>query len=235
MSLEYQLRVHPRARHVRLRVDPHHGLIITVPKAFDQRRLPALLEARRDWIESVQARIGRLRAAEGEPGDGLRPARIELAALNRGWTVDYRVGRRTAWDEQGDALRVSLPEEAPDGAAACALRNWLSARARSWLPGQVRALADEHGFRHGRVSIRQQRSRWGSCSAAGHLSLNARLLLVSPAACRYVLIHELVHTEHLDHSPRFWRRVAELAPDYRASIAELKRAWQRLPAWVVAG
>lgn len=81
------------------------------------------------------------------------------------------------------------------------------------------------------MSIRHQRSRWGSCSASGRISLNARLMFCPPETVRYVLIHELAHTEHLDHSPAFWARVAELMPDHELARRALNRVWQQLPDW----
>ena len=240
MSIPHRVRTHPRARHVRLRVDPHQGVIVTVPPGFDPARVPALLAERSDWLEQVQQRLERQRASLDPAQRGQRPERIELSAFGESWPVHYRStsGSSARLSRRENRLEVLLPEhlepERLNALAAAALRRWLMARARDLLVPETRRLAKHHGFRIGRIGIRNQRSRWGSCSARGNISLNARLLLCSPAACRYVLLHELVHTEHLDHSPAFWRRVAELVPDHRDCSAELRTTWQRLPAWVHA-
>jgi predicted metal-dependent hydrolase len=84
------------------------------------------------------------------------------------------------------------------------------------------------------VQVRRQRTRWGSCSAKGAISLNLCLLFQSPAVLRYLLCHELAHTEHMNHSARFWRRVEQCEPQYRALDAELLRTgWNRVPQWVL--
>jgi predicted metal-dependent hydrolase len=98
----------------------------------------------------------------------------------------------------------------------------LRARAARELPVRLRALAERHGLILSRVSVRNQRSRWGSCSPAGHICLNWRLILMPEAVRDYVLIHELMHLRRLDHSRHFWRLVALACPDYEQS-----RRWLR--------
>lgn len=240
MSITHRIRTHPRARHVRLRVDPHDGVIVTVPPGFDQSRIPELLAQRADWLEKVQRRLKQQRAGLDPGLEGMRPDRIELSAFGESWAIGYRTvsGRRARLNQHNGRLELLQPQclghDELDALTGAALRRWLMARARDLLVPETRRLAQQHGFGIGRITIRNQRSRWGSCSARANISLNARLLLCSPAACRYVLLHELVHTEHLDHSPAFWRRLAELVPDHRDCSAELRTTWQRLPAWVHA-
>jgi len=99
----------------------------------------------------------------------------------------------------------------------------LRARAARELPPQLLALAARHGLEVTRVSIRNQRSRWGSCSPAGHISLNFRLLLMPPNVREYVLIHELMHLRQANHSIRFWRLVEAACPGFREAERWLKR------------
>ena len=233
----YTVKIHPRARHVRLRLDPREGLVVTVPKRFDQRRVPGLIAERREWIESIQASMNRARSGLDPALVSARPARVDLPAVAEQWTVSYDTGARSNLGFQADqpALSFQLPQTEPadlDARISARLRGWLMDHARNRLEPMVHQLAFEHGFRHGPITIRNQRARWGSCSARGHLSLNARLLFASPQACRYVLIHELAHTEHLNHSRAFWRRVAGLDPDFQNHQAELKKVWQQLPDWL---
>ncbi len=96
------------------------------------------------------------------------------------------------------------------------------ARAARELPAQLLQLADAHGIRVQRVSVRNQRTRWGSCSRAGSITLNWRLVLVPDFVREYVMLHELMHRRELNHSRRFWRLVAACCP--RADEA---RAWLR--------
>jgi predicted metal-dependent hydrolase len=237
IDIEYQLRVHPRAKHVRLRMDPREGLIVTVPKRFDCRRLPALLDRRADWIDQARWRQHTARAGLDPALLGSRPERIELTAMDRRWVVEYEAapGPRLGLQEQGSKLILRLPmldSAQLDRRISAALLRWLKRSASRFLSARVAELAREHGFNYRKVQIRNQRARWGSCSFRGDLSLNARLLFCSPAACDYVLLHELVHTVHPDHSAAFWARVAELVPDYRDLQDQLRDVWLRLPNWV---
>ncbi|HUP38858.1 MAG TPA: SprT family zinc-dependent metalloprotease [Vicinamibacterales bacterium] len=90
------------------------------------------------------------------------------------------------------------------------------------LPARLLRLAKDHGLHVSRVSVRNQRSRWGSCSRSGHICLNWRLVLMPDSVREYVLIHELMHLRRLDHSQHFWKLVAHACPDYEES-----RQWLR--------
>ena len=96
-------------------------------------------------------------------------------------------------------------------------------QARRELPPRLLTLAAAHGLIVSRISIRNQRSRWGSCGRDGHICLNWRLVLMPRAVSEYVLIHELMHLRRMDHSPAYWRLVAEACPDYRAAREWLRR------------
>ncbi|MFP4208234.1 MAG: M48 family metallopeptidase [Wenzhouxiangella sp.] len=237
MDIDYQLKVHPGARHVRLRMDPRDGLVVTVPARFDCRRLPALLAQRADWIDQARQRQAAARAGLARALLGPRPERVELAALDRSWSVEYQSasGARLGFREQSSRLILRLPAMAAerlDQRVSACLRRWLIGQADRFLSARVAVLAREHGFVYRKIQIRNQRARWGSCSSRGDLSLNARLMFCAPLACDYVLLHELVHTVHPDHSAAFWGRVAELMPDYRRQQDRLQEVWLRLPDWI---
>ena len=98
----------------------------------------------------------------------------------------------------------------------------LRARARLELPPRLLALAAEHGLSVGRVSVRNQRWRWGSCSPNGHICLNWRLVAMPDWVRDYVIVHELMHLKQMNHSPRFWKLVAAACPEYQAARQYLR-------------
>jgi predicted metal-dependent hydrolase len=104
----------------------------------------------------------------------------------------------------------------------------LRKRAANELPAALRALADAHTITVTRISIRNQRSRWGACSARGSITLNWRLILVPPFVREYVMIHELMHRRELNHSKRFWKHVAAACPRHHEARAWLLSEGQRL-------
>jgi predicted metal-dependent hydrolase len=99
----------------------------------------------------------------------------------------------------------------------------LRQQARRELPARLLELAARHGLAVTRVSVRNQRSRWGSCGRDGHICLNWRLVVMPPSVRDYVLVHELMHLRRMDHSPAYWRLVADACPDYRTARDWLRR------------
>lgn len=99
----------------------------------------------------------------------------------------------------------------------------LRATAKRELPARLHALAAQHGYTVTAVSIRAQRTRWGSCSPTGRISLNWRLILLPADVADYVLLHELAHLRHLNHSTRFWQEVARICPWHHEARAWLRR------------
>ena len=97
-------------------------------------------------------------------------------------------------------------------------------RAKRELPARLLELAAEHGLTVARVSVRNQRWRWGSCSRNGHICLNWRLVQMPDSVRDYVMIHELMHLKRMDHSPKFWKLVAEACPDFETARAWLEEA-----------
>ena len=98
----------------------------------------------------------------------------------------------------------------------------LRALARDVLPSRLREIALQNGLSVSRISIRNQRSRWGSCGHDGHICLNWRLVLMPDWVRDYVIVHELIHLKRMDHSPRYWALVAQAYPDYKRA-----RQWLR--------
>jgi predicted metal-dependent hydrolase len=126
------------------------------------------------------------------------------------------VERHKAW---ADRQRTRVLEARRPAAVDRELRT----KAALELPPQIRALAAQHGLTVNRVTIRNQRSRWGSCSSRGHITLNFRLMLVPAEVREYILIHELMHLKQANHSIRFWRQVEVACPAFREAERWLKK------------
>lgn len=233
-DIPFQVRVSRRARYARLRLSPHDGLIVVIPQGFDQRKLPSLVESRRAWIEKVQVSFDRRRVSGiSDTGAGV-PGRLELAGIGESWSVACRemTGEKVLASEvSDDELMLSGPVH---DASLCriALESWLKQRAARKMVPQLERLAEIHEFNYSAVSVRKQRSRWGSCSSKGRISLNLKLLFLPPLLVRYIMIHELCHTRHMNHSRRFWAEVARYDPDYPVHDREMRHAWRFVPGWL---
>jgi predicted metal-dependent hydrolase len=130
--------------------------------------------------------------------------------------ADAFARRHLAWIASQRA-RLDRPALAPDE------RDGLRAQAATVLPARLLELAHLHGLHVDRVSIRNQRTRWGSCGKDGHICLNWRLVRMPDAVRDYVLIHELMHLRRMDHSPAFWSLVGNACPGYQEARAWLRR------------
>ena len=229
---EYTVRVSTRARRVRLRVDAS-GLTVVVPRGFDTRRIEAIVRERRAWairaMEGMSARTEALAALRAQP----LPSHIDIAATGERLAVTYRTTGASgvrAIETRDGVLSVTGAVHDED---ACreALRRWLTRAATVRLGELTRGLAREHGLRLSRIEVRAQRRRWGSCSAAGVIRLNRALVLMPPELARYVVMHELVHTLRMDHSPAFWMELERREPHARALARRMREAWRLLPGW----
>jgi predicted metal-dependent hydrolase len=223
----YSVRVSTRAKRLQLKVLPPGKVEVVVPKRVSLKHVPAFVAEHGHWL---QRQLAQMTAMYGS--QPLLPEVIELPAVAEQWQVDYlQVGRGRVTQAAG-RLRVSAPNERQ---ACQRLQRWLQQHARELLPPRLEAVAQQVGLSFNRVTVRAQKSRWGSCSTQKNINLNRALLFVSPAALRYLMIHELCHTVHLNHSPRYWRLVERLMPDYRDHEAELRRAMQAIPRWALPG
>ncbi len=128
-----------------------------------------------------------------------------------------------------EGIEVHAPDER---SARQQLRRWLKRAAYERLAPRLLQLADELGYSISRVSIRCQRTRWGSCSTRGTVSLNCSLVFLRWEVVRYLFVHELAHTRHMNHSASFWRLVEKIEPDYRRLDRELLAGWRTVPGWV---
>lgn len=201
-----------RARRYILRVLPDATVRVTIPRHGSKREAEAFLRTRSRWIAD-------------------RRRELEVSRRDTRW----RAGQRIWWrgvqqpvqvTQDADGLRVRCG----DLEALTALREdyrpvlepLMRARALVELPPWLRTLAARHALQVARVTVRSQRSRWGSCSREGNIALNWRLLQMPTRVCEYVLLHELMHLREANHSPRFWAEVAAVCPEYATA-----RAWLR--------
>jgi predicted metal-dependent hydrolase len=127
-----------------------------------------------------------------------------------------------AWVDK-QLARVAQQRAEPREEMPADLERELRARATRELPPRLLELAARHGLSVARVSVRNQRWRWGSCSPNGHICLNWRLVLMPDWIRDYVMIHELMHLKRMDHSPRFWKLVGLACPDYQAARRFLRQ------------
>ncbi len=206
------------------------GLEVVVPKRYDLRRVPQLIESKRHWILSTKKHFDQL--PKPEPVNP-RPAEINLIALSEKWTVEYVLinERRVTLQEIAPGqLRVSGKID-HDPSCRRVLQAWLLGRATKTLIPWLERTSEETALPFAGASVRMQRSRWGSCSRRKTISLNAGLLFLAPELVRYLFIHELCHTVHLNHSDRYWKLVELKEPAFKILDKQMTHAMRFVPGW----
>lgn len=227
----WNVRVSRRARRLSVRVYPGGRVEVVVPPGASATTVHRFVHSHREWIDQ---RVADLSAVAPYALDR-RPHRIELRAIARNFELSYvptherAVSVRMHGDPNQLVVKGAIHSE---DAVSRALRVWLCDIARKELAILLMKEARAGGFQFERIQARRQRTRWGSCSASGTISLNVCLLFLDPAVVRYLLVHELCHTRHMNHSQRFWTLVEAHEPDYKRLDRELLKGWQCVPGWV---
>ena len=212
----WHVRESARARRLTARVFHDGRVEIVVPGGTRQRTVAEFVARHRQWIDRARIKASRRAAAAPPMVTEFPPTRLRLAALNEDWSVP----RQPASGAVPEQLRAALHEQ-------------LRAHAHAGFVSQLTTLALQMNVSFSRLQLRWQRTRWGSCSRLGTISLNACLLFQRPEVVRYLMVHELAHCQHMNHGAAFWRRVAQHEPDWRALDRELAHGWQNVPRWIL--
>ncbi|MCI9014102.1 MAG: M48 family metallopeptidase [Lachnospiraceae bacterium] len=162
--------------------------------------------------------------------DGRITVRVPLRISDR--EIRHLLTDRQTWiitkylEQQQKQARMPV-SDLTDTQRAALTQRYIAA-AREYFPKRAAHFQQFTGGTYSRITIRDQKTRWGSCSARGTLSFNWRLMLAPPAILDYVVVHELCHLTHMNHSPAFWQAVEAVCPDYRDSRRWLKEHGQEL-------
>ena len=206
-KVDILLRRSARARRLSLRVSQLDGRVtMTVPSGVSEREARRFAEEKSDWISKALSRIG------------------EAVAVVPGAVLPVEGQPRAVCAGTGRSARllpgsIMVPETRPGPAAAALLKHL----ARDRLAEAVGRHSAQVGRPAGRLTLRDTRSRWGSCSHDGNLMFSWRLVLAPPEVLDYVAAHEVAHLVHMDHSPNFWGVVGDLCPDHKRLRGWLRR------------
>jgi hypothetical protein len=224
----WHVRISRRARRLSMRVFPGGRVEVVVPPGVGLPAIERFVSRHRSWAERRMREFALLAPAGGER----RPNAIELPLTGQRWTVEYEPARRAAVHQRADGVLQVRMSSGTDRAMSQLLLRWLGKVATDELHRRLEETSRDTGIDFVRMHLRRQRTRWGSCSAAGTISLNVCLMFQRPEVVRYLLVHELCHRVHMNHSPRFWALVESHEPGWRALDAELLKGWRNVPVWV---
>ncbi|KAF1027687.1 MAG: hypothetical protein GAK29_00498 [Acinetobacter bereziniae] len=216
---EIKISHHARATRLRLRVEPSQ-IRLTVPKFCTQRQVRDFLKQSEQWmIETWQKQQQNIALI-----DRSLPISLNLFNLQQPIKIIYQK-QSYGFDFDKNTMTIFINDQQPENY----LKSFVISYAKQYLPVYLQQVSEQTGLKFKQCSIRQPKTRWGSCTQKHDIMLNSALALYDIDITRYVCIHELAHTRHFDHSAAFWAEVAQHDPNYKHHRQILKNG--SLPWW----
>jgi len=206
-----------RQKHIRLRINSEGRIVLSAPIGTSRSKISGVLNHKQDWlaskIQETQQGLKQNNPAEKVYLEG----RLFLVEFENPKLVIYNIDV----DYEQHIVRISGDPGNPQKIAGL-LEGWLRKEAKLRLSSLAEGVSEELGIPYKKLFLRNQRTRWGSSSTRGNISLNWRTVMAPLAVQRYLLIHELIHQKHMNHSTRFWLEVERICPEYQKHEAWLK-------------
>jgi len=222
----YTVRESRRAKKIIIKISTTTGMEIVIPFGYDRSRIPGILEEKTDWIINKMCSVRKLNKL-------LKPSTIKLKAVSEMWKLHYEtdpIKHIQIIETKNFGLYLKGPIDDPYKVAS-SLNRWLQRRARDVLIPWLKEESARRSLPVNRIGIKRAKTRWGSCSSTGNISLNRNLLFLSRQLVRYVLLHELSHTVEFNHSTRFWKYLVTLAPSAKQQNKRVRGSYGQVPEW----
>jgi predicted metal-dependent hydrolase len=216
--IEYTVRASNRAKRISLRVHGEKGVEVVYPTNMKRPKARKFLRENTDWLlktlhkmENKKSSVHHRQYKQGETfpymGENIT---LNLIKKTHGTTMTIQLTE--------DMLDISLPPEielSDTDAIQYAVESFYRRQAKGYITNRTIEIADKLSFKFNRIFIKNQKTRWGSCSSNNNLNFNLRLMMASSEAIDYIIIHELCHLTHMNHSKQFWSLVGKHCPEYK--------------------
>jgi len=211
------------ARYLGIRIKPFEGVIVTIPKRVSYKEAEEFVKSREDWIIKHLPKIQKI-----ENSQIVFNEESEYRTKEHKLVISQRLVESTVTSISNSEIKVEYPlfedvnssniqNEIKD-----AINSALRIEAKKHLPMRIKELAHLYGFKYNRVTVKTQKSRWGSCSGKNNINLNIHLMKLPDELIDYVILHELVHTVHKNHSKNFWNALEKVFPNCKKVDKKLK-------------
>jgi predicted metal-dependent hydrolase len=228
-SVPYSVRRSRRSKRIRMTIGDEGKLVVTIPLRGRLKDIPPVLEDHKRWI---LRKLTESREKKQQPPPFELENGASLPVLDYAYTLQlgHTDRKRASWHFKAKHLTITAPVFTP-ALIYRGVELWYRRMARLFLEDRVPHWARQMDVSPHSIRVKNQRTLWGSCSKKANLNFNWRVLLLSPEAADYLIIHELAHLKELNHSPIFWRLVGEFCPDFKAYKKELRQkdAWLKFP------
>ena len=226
----FSVRESGRAKRLSIKVFPRGRVEVVVPRRTRPADVREFVEAHKEWIKNAREQF----AADHTPEPFALPRTVRLDGIEKKFTIVYepQPGENTVKYRCHSDNVVLSGRTADEKLCVAALKRWLTSLAKKEYLPLLRSLSVLTASSFKKMHVRGQRTCWGSHSSTGTISLNYCLMFLKPAQLRYVMIHELCHARHMNHSRRFWRHVGQFESNYRQLDGDLNSSWKQIPTWV---
>ena len=232
-ALPYELRHSNRAKRLQIRVLPTGRVEVVVPRGCSERRAHQFARERADWVAGALKKVAEKQ--QQRKVNTAFPETLTFPAIGEQWKITREPDNhpnQVSLRIEGETLILSGATR-DDELCVSLLKRWLKYKGEDALIPWLERVSREVKLPFNKASVRGQKTRWGSCSSKKNISLNYKLLFVNPEEVRYLFIHELSHTRHMNHSRAFWAQVEKHEPDYKRLDKSLNRAThERVPGWL---
>jgi len=209
--IHYIAEKRPRRKRIALQIKDA-TLYVLLPKEAPFQLAATIVRDYQPWIEQ-QLQRAKERVEKAPPLSFATGERLFFFGLSYPLIV-HRGKRRTFSMQEGAFYAMIRPTDSPTMIHSM-YRKWVEKEATPWLYDTIRSLSMTLGIAPVKISLREQKRRWGTCTSKGHILLNWRIFLAPPSVARSVIAHELAHLRWMDHSPRFYATLSQLDPSYK--------------------
>jgi len=206
-----------RQKHIRLRISSEGRIVLSAPIGTSRSKIRGVLKHKQTWLASKIQETQRGLEQNNPTEKVYLEGRLFLVEFENTKLSIYNIDV----DYEQQIVKIS-GDPVNQQKISGLLEGWLRKEAKFRLSSLAEEISDELGIPYKKLFLRNQRTRWGSSSTRGNISLNWRTVMAPPAVQRYLLIHELIHQKHMNHSTRFWLDVGRICPGYKQHEAWLK-------------
>lgn len=219
--IDYITKINKRSKRIKLQFCAYRGLIISSPKKLSEKRIKNIFNENHTWIKAQQLKHPIQQGA-------ILPNDLQLLALDSNFQITYKQTANKKVIVQNQQLVVSGSNEQEQ---VLAIKAWIRQQAKLHFKSKLDIWSNKTQLTYSKLTVRSQKSRWGSCSSNGTISLNDQLLFMPDTVLDYIIVHELCHTVHPNHSAKYWSLVHTHYPNYKLQENLLAQYSKKIPSW----
>ena len=212
-----------RTKGMSMKIHPMKGVCISIPSSWSYKTAEEILQKNPFWVNNAFRKL-----SKSEKKSNPFTENTEFKTKYREVKVNSWIGKDVSYTVKPETISIYYPKDRNvldrdiQEKIRFIIEEMLRKEAKLYLPERLEFLANQYDFKYSGVSIKNMKSRWGSCTSSNRIKLNLHLLRIPEELCDYVLLHELCHTVHKNHSSKFWNLLASVCIDAKKKDKEMR-------------